>query len=77
MGVHLLQHSNKSELIFLLYDIYQTTCSIKRPGLNFPPKVSIKRTGLSQVLRVAVNENQGNLDFFETVSIKRPVLSQF
>ena len=28
-------------------------------------KVSIKRPGLSQVLRASVHENQGNLEFFE------------
>ena len=51
--------------------------SIKRPGLNFSQKVSMKRSGLSQVLRASVNENQGNVIFFEKVSIKRPVLSKF
>ena len=42
--------------------------SIKRPGLNFPQKVFIKRPGLIQVLRV--HENQGSLDYLKKVSIK-------
>ena len=38
----------------------------------------IKRSGLSEVLRASVHENQGNIKFFEKVSIKRPImLSQF
>ena len=32
--------------------------SIQRPGLKFSPKVSIKRPGLSQVLRASVHEIQ-------------------
>ena len=44
--------------------------SIKRPGLNFPQKVFIKRPGLIQVLRALVHENQGNLDYLKNVSIK-------
>ena len=46
-------------------------CSIKRPSLNFPQKVSIKRPGLSQILRASVHENQGDRTFFDKVSIKR------
>ena len=37
---------------------------------EFSQKVSIKRPGLSQVLRASVHENQGK------VFIKQPVLSQ-
>ena len=52
--------------------------SIKRPGQNFSPKVSIKLPGLFQVLRARVHENQGNLDFvFKKSLFKQPVLSQF
>ena len=36
----------------------------KCPCLNFPLKVSIKRPGLSQVLRASALENQGNQDFY-------------
>ena len=45
--------------------------SIKRPCLNFPKKVFIKRPGLSQVLRASVHENQGFSIFFEKVFIKQ------
>ena len=44
-------------------------CSIKRPGLNFFPKVSIKQPGLFQVLRPLVHESQKD-------SFKQPGLSQ-
>ena len=49
---------------------------LKHPGLNFSPKVSIKRPSLSQVVRASVHENQGNLDFFEKVYIKQLLLHQ-
>ena len=57
--------------------------SIKRHVLSnvlvniFSSKVFIKWSGLFQVLRASVHENQGFSVFFEKVSIKRPVLSQF
>ena len=57
--------------------LYSAFCSIKRPGLNFPQKVSLTRPGLSQILRASVHENQKSIIHFEKVSIKRPVLSQF
>ena len=34
----------------------------KRPGQNFPQRVSIKLPGLSQVLGPSEHENKGNLD---------------
>ena len=47
-----------------LYGLYQASCSIKRPGLNFSPKVSMKRPVLSQVLKASVHENEVNLKSF-------------
>ena len=47
------------------------------PWFELPLKVFIKWPGLSQVLRASVHENQGFSVFFEKVSIKQPVLSQF
>ena len=41
---------------------------MKRPDLNFPQKVSIKHSGLSQILRASVHENQGFSVFFETTT---------
>ena len=43
----------------------------------FTQKSILNNPGLSQVLRAPVHENQGNLDIFEKVSTKQPVLSQF
>ena len=60
-----------------LWSLLSNPYSIKRPGLNFSHKVSIKRLDLSKVLRASVHENQGNLDFFEKLFIKPSVLSQF
>ena len=58
----------------LLHGLYYASCFIKHPSLNFSPKVYNKRPGLSQVLRVSVHENQGNVDCFEKVPIKRSAL---
>ena len=55
----------------LLQANYATSCSIKRPDLNFSQKVSIKRLGLSQVLRASIHENEESLDFFEKNFNKR------
>ena len=60
-----------------LWSLLSVLFYLKRPGLNFPQKVSIKQPGLTKLSRASVHQNQGNLDFFGKVSIKRPVLSQF
>ena len=57
--------------------ITHLTTLLKRPNLNVPTRDSIKRSGLSQVLRASVYENQGNLECFEKFSVKQAGLSQF